>query len=212
MSHARRPFLLFAIPLVASGLFAATLPDSPQAVSPIPINQQVPAVAVIGAEGNKVALVELVRGKPTILIFYRGGWCPFCNTHLAMLAENELALRKLGFQIIGITADKPEALAPTATKAQARYKLYSDRTMQAAGAFGIAFRLSPEAGSRYKENDIDVPPAPDGQGYWQPVPSAFILSADGFIRFVYHNPDPAEAIGAEQLMNAARAIAARVAP
>ena len=24
---------------------------------------------------------ELVRG-PVVLVFYRGGWCPFCNIHL----------------------------------------------------------------------------------------------------------------------------------
>lgn len=204
--------LLIAAVLFASNLFAGSLPDSPEQVVPLNAGQPAPAVNLVGPDGADVTLDTLVRGKPTVLIFYRGGWCPFCNHHLAALAENELALRKLGFQIIGLTSDKPEALAPTATKTQARYRLFSDRTMHAAGAFGVAFRLSPETGERYKGNGIDVPPAPDGQGYWQPVPSAFILSADGVIRFVYHNPDPAEAISPEALMSAAREIAAKATP
>src|SRR5271155_3893693 len=35
--------------------------------------------------------------RPQVLIFYRGGWCPYCNTQLADLHEVEPKLRKSGF-------------------------------------------------------------------------------------------------------------------
>lgn len=181
--------------------------DSPEAVRPLGVGQALPAAEVIGADGRTVSLASLVADKPTILIFYRGGWCPFCNAHLAALAEIELDLRKLGFQIIGITPDSADKLAATAKETKARYRLVSDRAMQAAGAMGVAFRLSAEAGARYQGNGIDVPPAPDGQGFWQPVPAAFIVSRDGVVRFTYHDADPANPANPQTLVTEAAAIA-----
>jgi hypothetical protein len=31
------------------------------------------------ARGTEVSLSELVADGPAVLVFYRGGWCPFCN-------------------------------------------------------------------------------------------------------------------------------------
>jgi thiol-disulfide isomerase/thioredoxin len=38
-------------------------------------------------ENTDVDLTELISKKQ--FSFYRGGWCPFCNAHLAALAEAE---------------------------------------------------------------------------------------------------------------------------
>jgi peroxiredoxin len=40
-------------------------------------------------ENTDVDLTELISKKKNSLVFYRGGWCPFCNAHLAALAEAE---------------------------------------------------------------------------------------------------------------------------
>ena len=34
------------------------------------------------ASGEDVSLSELVADGPAVLVFYRGGWCPFCNLAL----------------------------------------------------------------------------------------------------------------------------------
>ena len=67
-------------------VFAGLQPaDSQETVAPLAVGSTAPAAIVKTAEGTAVDLGELVRTKPTILIFYRGGWCPYCNTHLAEL-------------------------------------------------------------------------------------------------------------------------------
>ena len=32
------------------------------------------------ATGKDVSLSELVASGPAVLVFYRGGWCPYCNS------------------------------------------------------------------------------------------------------------------------------------
>lgn len=34
------------------------------------------------ATGRNVSLSELVADGPAVLVFYRGGWCPYCNLAL----------------------------------------------------------------------------------------------------------------------------------
>ena len=34
------------------------------------------------AIGNKVTLFNVLKDGPTVISFYRGGWCPYCNMEL----------------------------------------------------------------------------------------------------------------------------------
>ena len=190
--------------LLNCAVFAGELPTTPEQVRPLPVGSHAPTPMLRGADGRDFDLAAAIAGKPTVLIFYRGGWCPFCNRHLAALADIEIDLRTLGFQLFGITPDEPAQLNPTAKENRVRYRLLSDRGMQAAGAYGVAFRLTQQSGEDYRKNGIVLPPAPDGLGFWQPVPAAFIIARDGTIRFVYSNPDPENSIEAKKLLAAAR--------
>ena len=53
---------------------AVALPASAKDVCPLLVGEKVPAVGLETAAGEVVQLQDLVDGKPTILIFYRGGW------------------------------------------------------------------------------------------------------------------------------------------
>jgi cytochrome oxidase Cu insertion factor (SCO1/SenC/PrrC family) len=50
--------------------------ESAEKVRPIGVGSIVPNASVRDISGNQVELSAILNGKPTILIFYRGGWCP----------------------------------------------------------------------------------------------------------------------------------------
>jgi peroxiredoxin len=50
------------------------IPGSPREIRPLMIGDIVPAVTVASVDGAPMGLTEVISGKPTILIFYRGGW------------------------------------------------------------------------------------------------------------------------------------------
>ncbi|HVU34717.1 MAG TPA: peroxiredoxin-like family protein [Opitutaceae bacterium] len=163
-----------------------------------------PDSAVLTLHGRKISMAKVLAGKPTVVIFFRGGWCPFCNRQLADLADRELKLRELGYQIVGISADPPEKLAPVLKADHIRYRLFSDRDAQFSAAYGLAYRISPDVGSDYRDNGIELTPAPDGNGFWLPVPAAYIIDRTGTIRFVYMNRDPSIRIKPDALLAAAK--------
>ena len=59
--------------------------DSSESVTPILDGSKIPNANVALADGTPVSLQGLVMQKPSIVLFYRGGWCPYCNRQLAGL-------------------------------------------------------------------------------------------------------------------------------
>jgi len=148
----------------------------------------IPDVAVKSRDGESVSLKDLVKQQPTVFIFYRGGWCPYCTEHLAALGGIEKQLREAGYQIVAISADQPSKLAETPGQEDIDYLLYSDNTMKAAEAFGIAFTVPESLVTKYKnEYEIDLEAASGMTHHRLPHPAVFIAGTDGKIEFAHVN-------------------------
>lgn len=125
----------------------AQIPDKAEDISPLLIGETVPAVDVTAIDGSKTNLKEVIAAKPTVLIFYRGGWCPYCNQHLSAVGKSEQEILKMGYQVVGIAPDAPEQLNITTKKNDVNYRIFSDASGELMKAMGIAFS-TPE---RYNE-------------------------------------------------------------
>ena len=65
---------------------------------------------MVTIDNEKKSLNEFLGNKKTILFFYRGGWCPFCNTQMGQLKKIEGKLAKMGYQLVGVSTDGPADL------------------------------------------------------------------------------------------------------
>lgn len=182
-------------PIVASLLLAAVtasawgVPKSPADVTPLKIGDAVPDAPLRALDGAATTLRERVAGRPTVLVFYRGGWCPYCNLHLKELKDVQKDLDALGYQTLAVSPDRPEELRKTLDKHQLPYALLSDSKMEAARAFGLAFRVDKETIKKYEGYGIDLEKASGEKHHWLPVPGLFLVDKEGVITFVYANPD-----------------------
>lgn len=136
---------LFATALISCAAAAQSMvaPDAAAAV-PLKVGVQAPNAALRTPDGKETDLKSVLNGKPTVLIFYRGGWCPFCNRHLADLATVEDQLHDLGFQIVAITPDSPAEISKTIGKHKLTYQVLSDTKAVSLQRFGVAYRLDDE--------------------------------------------------------------------
>src|SRR5271166_7029337 len=96
----RRSLLFFTLALLLGGGFlsdAANTADqvasSAKEARPIEVGVAAPDAGLRDLDGNDATLHAIVAGKPTVLIFYRGSWCPYCNLHLSDLVTVEEELR-----------------------------------------------------------------------------------------------------------------------
>ena len=168
---------------------------APDAVSVAPLlnGETLPDVALRDIDGNKVDLKALVSNKPTILFFYRGGWCPYCNAQMGQLKAIEPKLLEMGFQLVGISPDSPEKLKASIRDNKLDYMLLSDANLDAAQAFGLAFFTDANTSARYLSRmplESLVRTNQDGdKRLVLPVPAVYMLDKQGLVHFQYVNPN-----------------------
>jgi len=199
--------LLAIAALLALPVRAALAPSAAEA-HPLGLGDVAPAVTVKSADGTAFDLGAALAEKPTVLIFYRGGWCPFCNRELGELAEFEPKFAALAYRIIAIGTDTPAGLAPAAEKNHVAYRLLSDPDMVAADAYHVAFRADPATAKKYAGFKVELAHVPgEPEARWLPVPAAYVIGRGRVIRFAFSNPDYKVRVPAAQPLAAAEAAA-----
>ncbi|WP_053980366.1 peroxiredoxin-like family protein [Marinagarivorans algicola] len=199
--------LLGAASVVSADGYKAGAPaQNADEIRPILIGQEMPKITLTTPEGKPFDLNKAMAQKPTLLVFYRGGWCPYCNLHLAALRKVEKPLKELGFQIIAVSPDKPEELTKTDEKHSLGYTLLSDSHATAIKALGLAFEVDAVTRVKYKTYGIDLEKSSGQDHHLLPAPAALLVNKDGLVTFSFISPNYKVRVDNELIMAAAKAL------
>ena len=171
----------------------AQTPQSAEDISPLLIGEKLPETTLLDDTGKSINLNAEIAKKNTVLVFYRGGWCPYCNMQLAGLAETETDILKLGYQIIAVSPDDYKNLKPSIEKNKTSYKLYSDADGSFIKNIGIAFTPSESTTNYIAKKTIGKTTEV------LPVPTVLVLNKKGEILFEYISPNYKHRISPELL-------------
>lgn len=175
-------------------------------VTPLLNGMKVPNIAVKTAEGDPLSLLALIMQEPSVIVFYRGGWCPYCSRQLAELKNIEDELVDAGYQIIAISPESAEKLQSQKLKTEFAAQLISDDQLNAIKAFGIAFYVEDKTRKTYKEKMDVTLPEDLTQRAVLPAPAIFITDTQGQILFNYVNPNFRVRPSAELILSAAKLV------
>jgi len=67
------------------------------------VGAKAPDATLPDVSGSTQSLAQLYAQGPTLVIFYRGGWCPFCNLQLHEYSAAKPEFDKRGVQIVAIS-------------------------------------------------------------------------------------------------------------
>ena len=90
------------------------------------------------SDGKDVSLADF-RGQSVVVYFYPAAGTPGCTKQACDFRDNLSELNDAGYQILGISPDKPEKLAKFADAEKLTFRLLSDpekAVLTAWGAFG----------------------------------------------------------------------------
>jgi peroxiredoxin len=93
------------------------------------------------AAGRPVSLYETLGRGPVILIFYRGGWCPYCNLQLRAYQRLLPSIHEAGGQLLAVSPQSPDASLSTRERNELAYPVLSDVRNEATRAFGVLYTL-----------------------------------------------------------------------
>lgn len=201
--------ILFSLFLLFLGFEMQAQDNTAEEICPILVGTELPDAEVTDIDGNPVKISSLVAGKPTVMIVYRGSWCPYCNRHFGKLQEIEGELKEMGFQIMALSPDKPENLNKTIKKNDLEYTLVSDSKMNLIDALGLSFQVDEKTLKKYKLYGINLEKASGEAHNRLPVPAIIIANAEGIVTFTYVNPDYSVRADAGLVLAAAKAALAK---
>ena len=195
-------FILTIASLCGVRLALAAVPDDPAGVAPLAVGAMAPAFTAREVNGQDFHFDPKALRSPVLIIFYRGGWCPYCNTHLKDLRQVEPQIRALGYQVLFLSTDRPELLY-SSLQEKVTYHILSDASMQAARAFGVAYRLDANTLKNLQTYGIDLEGTQGTTNHELPVPSVFIVDRGGVVRFRHYNADYKVRLDAASVLDAA---------
>ncbi len=171
-------------------------PPTAAAVSPeeavqlsLGVGDTAPDFELPNASGGTVRLSELLRSGPVVLAFYRGSWCPYCNTELRGLQQALPQVEAARARLIAVSPQTPDSSMTIRDRQRLTFPVLSDAGNRVARTFGLVFRVDAGVRDKYREAGIDLVRS-NGDDSWElPVPATYVVAPDGTITYAFVEAD-----------------------
>ena len=149
-----------------------------------------PDFEALNFKGEKVKLSDLYKDGPVVLIFYRGSWCPYCNTQLQQLQSRLEDIRKYGASLVAVSVDKIDKAAEAVEGHDLEFEVISNPEGDILRAYDLIYKVPDELNKKYKEQyNIDLEAASGRTDHVIAIPATYVINTSGTIVFAYANED-----------------------
>lgn len=147
---------------------------------------------------------ELAKG-PVVLTFYRGGWCPYCNSQLRAYQKVLPEIEALGARLVAVSPQSPDNTLSHQEKEELQFQVLSDTNGLVAAFYNILYDVPPYIQeimtNLFKLNLAEY----NATERWiLPIPSTFMIDESGIIRSAYVNPDFMKRLEPEDILDELR--------
>ena len=139
---------------------------------------------LLNHKNEEVSLASILKGKKTIISFYRGSWCPYCNleinyyNRLLSQEENE------GVNMIAISPEKPDVTMESKDIEALRFPVLSDSDNTLARSLNLVFGLPEKIQAIYAKFGIDLDKSQGNTERELPIPATFVIDSQGQVVYV----------------------------
>jgi peroxiredoxin len=163
--------------------------------------QTAPDAALTNISGETVKLSSLYAKGPTMLVFYRGGWCPFCNLQLHELAARKADFDKRGVGIAAISVELPGEESKTQAKNAVPFPMLSDPLLAAHRLFRVVHTPGAQELAALKGYGVDLEARSGQQHHSFAVPAVFLISQEGTVLWSHVDEDYTTRPSTDQLLH-----------
>jgi len=152
------------------------------------VGEMAPGFTLNNALGEEIALADYLAKGPVVLIWYRGGWCPYCNLTLHHLQQELPRIKAEGANLIALTPEQPDQSISTSEKHDLEFEVLSDIGNKVAKTYGVVFKLTDDVATIYNEKfNLN---AHNGDSTNElPLAATYIIDTDGKIAYAFIDPD-----------------------
>jgi peroxiredoxin len=155
----------------------------------IPVGSKVPDGTARDLDGHQVSLASLYTKGPILLAFYRGGWCPFCNSENHALATAYPEYQKRGVTPVTVSVDEPDAEAKTKATYAIPFPVLSDSDATMLEAFHVVNNVDDATLAKLKSLGVDLETYSGRSHHKIAIPSLFLIDRTGIVRWAHSDPE-----------------------
>ena len=164
------------------------------------LNSKAPDFKLKDQNGEEVSLKALRKKGQTVLIFYRGNWCPYCNKQLKGLNDSLGMIIGKGAQLIAITPEASAGIDSTVAKTGALFPILYDEGGKMAAAYQVAFKVDEKTVNRYKMAGIDLLKNNNQKEAILPVPAVYIINSEGTVTYRYFDENYKKRVSVAEIL------------
>lgn len=140
-----------------------------------------PTFEVVDPLGGALRSEDLLRARPILLTFYRGAWCPCCQTDLRDIRKAAPVLQTMDLTVLGAFHElSAEGCTRIHEEYEVGFPLVDDPQGRAAHSFGIR-RSAEDLAQIEEELGPDVLALREGQPWIMPMQARYLIARDGAI-------------------------------
>ncbi len=163
-----------------------------------------PDFSLPDAKGGSVTLSALLAQGPTVITFYRGGWCPYCNIQLRAYQAILPQIAAAGASLVAISPQAPDRTLSTAETNALTFYVLSDLENRVARSFGLVYSLPEEIRAALRSVNKALPEI-NGDDSWElPVPSTYVVTGNGRVTLAHIDVDYTQRLEPEEILAALR--------
>jgi peroxiredoxin len=152
--------------------------------------EQAPQFRLPDAIGRSVSLQERLSDGPVVLVFYRGEWCPYCNTYLRALQAALPDITARGASMLAVSPQSPDHSLSVAERAQLGFDVLSDVHQAVIRAFKVQFTAPADLQDVHTDVfHLDLRDHTANRSWQLPVPATFVLDRAGVVRAAHVSAD-----------------------
>jgi peroxiredoxin len=188
----------------------ADLAARPAPAGVVEVGATLADVELLDTNGSATGLYQALGGRVSVLVFYRGAWCPYCNIALsAYQAELVPELDRRDVRLVAISPQAPDGSLSMQEKNALSFTVLSDPGNQVAKAIGIVTGPSDEARAAQLQLGLDLTTVNGDGTTGLPMPTTLIVDGDRVVRWVDVHLDYTTRSEPKEILAALDALAAR---
>jgi peroxiredoxin len=158
---------------------------------------------LLDVAGQPTTLAAALSSRPGVIVFYRGGWCPYCNIALrAYQTQLVPALAEQGIPLVAISPQTPDGSLSTQETKELTFTVLSDPGNQIAGQLGILTAPSDGARAAQLQLGLDLTKVNADGTTTLPMPTVIIVDSAGVVRWIDVHADYTTRTEPDQVLRA----------
>ena len=125
-----------------------------------------------------------------MLVFYRGEWCPYCNTYLRALQAALPEITARGATLLAVSPQSPDHSLSITEKAQLGFDVLSDVDQAVIRAYKVQFTAPADLQDVHTNVfQLDLRDHTANRSWQLPIPATFVIDRAGVVRAAHVSAD-----------------------